>query len=123
MAQRRHWTEFHLNKLLFVAVVGLFLLPSLQTLASGAGDCEDFAILKYVALRELGVGVDDLKVVIVQDDKRRTERAILPVRSERKWLVLDNRTMAILNTEDARDYRPLFALNATPALAVAAVDR
>jgi predicted transglutaminase-like cysteine proteinase len=95
----------------------------LQTLASGAGDCEDFAILKYVALRELGVGADDLKLVIVQDDKRRTEHAILAVRSERKWLVLDNRTMAILNTEDTRNYRPLFALNSTPALAVAAVDR
>jgi predicted transglutaminase-like cysteine proteinase len=92
----------------------------LQTLDSGAGDCEDFAILKYVALRELGVGADDLRVVIVQDDKRRTEHAILAVRSERKWLILDNRTMAILNTEDARNYRPLFALNSTPAFAVAA---
>jgi predicted transglutaminase-like cysteine proteinase len=95
----------------------------LQTLANGAGDCEDFAILKYVALRELGVGADDLRVVIVQDDKRRTEHAILAVRSERKWLVLDNRTMAILNTEDARNYRPLFALNSIRALAVVAVDR
>jgi hypothetical protein len=45
------------------------------------------------------------------------------VRSDRKWLVLDNRTMAILNAEDARNYRPLFALNSTRALAVAAVDR
>jgi predicted transglutaminase-like cysteine proteinase len=95
----------------------------LQTLASGAGDCEDFAILKYVALRELGVGADDLRFVIVQDDRRRTEHAILAVRSERKWMVLDNRTMAILNTEDAGNYRPLFALNSTAALAVAAVDR
>jgi predicted transglutaminase-like cysteine proteinase len=95
----------------------------LQTLASGAGDCEDFAILKYVALRELGVGADDLKLVIVQDDKRRTEHAILAVRSERKWVVLDNRTMAILNTEEARYYRPLFALNSAAALAVASVDR
>jgi len=95
----------------------------LQTLDSGAGDCEDYAIVKYVALRELGVSADDLRVVIVKDDKRVTEHAVLAVRSERKWLVLDNRTMAILNTEDARNYRPLFALNSTGTLAVAAVDR
>jgi hypothetical protein len=31
--------------------------------------------------------------------------------------------MAILNTEDARNYRPLFALTSTPAFAVAAIDR
>ena len=95
----------------------------LQTLGSEAGDCEDYAIVKYVALRELGVGADDLRVVIVRDDKRLTEHAVVTVRYERKWLVLDNRTMAILNTEDARNYHPLFALNSTRALAVAAVDR
>jgi predicted transglutaminase-like cysteine proteinase len=95
----------------------------LQTLGSEAGDCEDYAIVKYVALRELGVGADDLRVVIVRDDKRLTEHAVVAVRYERKWLVLDNRTMAILSTEDARNYRPLFALNSTRALAVAVVDR
>ena len=95
----------------------------LQTLGSGAGDCEDYAIVKYAALRELGVSADDLRVVIVRDDKRLTEHAVVAVRYERKWLVLDNRTMAILNAEDAPNYRPLFALNSTRALAVAAVDR
>ena len=71
-----------------------------------AGDCEDYAIVKYVALRELGISADDLRVVIVQDDKRLTDHTVVAVRSERKWLILDNRTMAILNTEDARNYRP-----------------
>src|SRR5262249_39140830 len=95
----------------------------LQTLGSQAGDCEDYAIVKYVALRELGVDPDDLRVVIVRDDKRLTEHAVLAVRHERNWLVLDNRTMSILNTEAARNYRPLFALNGTRAFGVAAVDR
>jgi hypothetical protein len=48
---------------------------------------------------------------------------VVAVRSDRKWLVLDNRTMAILNAEDARNYRPLFALNSTRALVVATVER
>ena len=59
----------------------------------------------------------------MQDDKRLSEHAILAVRLERKWLVLDSRTMAIPNTEDVRNYRPLFALNSTPTFAVAAADR
>jgi predicted transglutaminase-like cysteine proteinase len=91
----------------------------LETLGSGAGDCEDYAIVKYVALRELGVGTDDLRLVIAQDDKRRIEHAVVAVRYEQQWLILDNRTMAILNTKDAHTFRPLFALNSTRALAVA----
>jgi predicted transglutaminase-like cysteine proteinase len=95
----------------------------LQTLNSEAGDCEDYAVVKYVALRELGVDADNLRVVIVRDNKRLIEHAVVAVRHERKWLILDNRTMAILTAEDARNYHPLFALNSTRAIAVAAVDR
>ena len=94
----------------------------LQTLASGTGDCEDYAIVKYVALREVGIDADDLRLVIVQDDKRRTEHAVLAVRYEQKWLILDNLTMAIITAEDVRAYRPLFALNSASAIAAAGVD-
>jgi len=59
----------------------------------------------------------------VRDDKRSTEHAVLAVRYERNWLVLDNRTMSISDTEDASNYRALFVLNGTRAFAVAAVDR
>ena len=93
----------------------------LETLDSGAGDCEDYAILKYVALRELGVSSDDLRFVIVQDDRRLTEHAIVAVRSQQNWLVLDNRTMVILSTQDVRNYHPLLALSAQ-APAVAAIN-
>jgi hypothetical protein len=36
-----------------------------------AGDCEDYAVVKYAALRELGVSPDDLRLVIVQDESGR----------------------------------------------------
>ena len=83
----------------------------LQTLASEAGDCEDYAIVKYVALRELGILPDDLRLIIVQDDKRETGHAVVAVRYEQRWLILDNRTMSILDAEDVHYYRPLFALD------------
>ena len=101
-----------------------FWASPLQTLGSGAGDCEDYTIVKYVALRGLGILPDDLRLMIVQDEKRETGHALVAVRHEQRWLILDNRTMAILDAEDLHDYRPLFALdqNGTRAFATAAID-
>ena len=48
--------------------------------------------------------------MIVSDDKHQTEHAIVAVRDQQEWLILDNRTMVILNTDDARHYNPLFVL-------------
>jgi predicted transglutaminase-like cysteine proteinase len=39
----------------------------LATLASGLGDCEDYAIVKYVALSEAGIAAEDVKLVVVRD--------------------------------------------------------
>jgi predicted transglutaminase-like cysteine proteinase len=100
-----------------------FWASPLQTLASGAGDCEDYAIVKYAALRELGILPEDLRLVIVQDDKHEIGHAVVAVRFEQRWLILDNRTMAILDVEDVRNYRPLFALDeqGTKTIATAAL--
>ncbi len=96
----------------------------LQTLRSGAGDCEDYAILKYAILRELGFRSDDLRLVILEDDKLQAEHAIVAVREDGEWLILDNRTMAILSPADTQQYRPLFVLNwqSAQTIKTAAVD-
>jgi predicted transglutaminase-like cysteine proteinase len=39
----------------------------LETFATGKGDCEDYAIAKYVALQESGFPSDDLRLVLVRD--------------------------------------------------------
>ncbi len=39
----------------------------LVTFYRGAGDCEDYAIAKFVALREAGVPANDLRIVIMRD--------------------------------------------------------
>lgn len=38
----------------------------LETLSTGAGDCEDFSIAKYFTLRELGVPVDKMRITYVK---------------------------------------------------------
>lgn len=88
-----------------------FWASPLQTLSSGAGDCEDYAILKYAALRELGIAPRDLRIVIVRDNVRKMQHAVLAVHNKNNWLILDNRTMAMLTAEQARHYYPLFVMD------------
>jgi len=82
----------------------------LMTFATGAGDCEDYAIAKYVALRQAGVTVDDLKIVIVNDARRGEDHAVTAARIDGEWLILDHRKMLLLADTQVRDLKPLIAL-------------
>jgi predicted transglutaminase-like cysteine proteinase len=88
-----------------------FWATPLQTLSSGAGDCKDYAIVKYAALRELGVAPTDLRLVIVRDNLRQAEHEVLAVRDGQRWLILDNLTMAMLDAQQVRHYYPLFVMD------------
>ena len=76
----------------------------LATFASGAGDCEDYAIAKYLALREAGVPADDLRLVVVRDTRLGQDHAVLAARLDDRWLVLDNRRFLLLEDRDVHDY-------------------
>jgi predicted transglutaminase-like cysteine proteinase len=60
-----------------------------EEFARYGGDCEDYAIAKYVALRERGVPADDLRIAVGYDHQRGDYHAVLKVRAEGRWLVLD----------------------------------
>jgi predicted transglutaminase-like cysteine proteinase len=83
----------------------------LATLEKGAGDCEDYAILKYLALREAGISPEDLRLLVVSHPRRRTLHAVLAVHLENDWLLLDNLTMVLVNSVEAKQYQPLLALD------------
>jgi len=88
-----------------------FWSSPLETLSAGAGDCEDYAIVKYVALREAGIAPDELRLVIVRDSKRQTNHAVVAVRHDGQWLVLDNKTLIMADAEELIHYRPLLVLD------------
>jgi predicted transglutaminase-like cysteine proteinase len=83
----------------------------LAALAAEQGDCEDFAIAKFAALREAGVTEEDMRLVLVRDTKIRIDHAVLAVRHEGEWLVLDNRRPFVTDTMELKHYMPLFALD------------
>jgi predicted transglutaminase-like cysteine proteinase len=83
----------------------------LVTLSAGAGDCEDYAVVKYVALREAGIAAEDLRFLIVYYPRRRANHAVVAVHLGEEWLILDNSTLIMVNSSDAKHYRPRFVLD------------
>jgi predicted transglutaminase-like cysteine proteinase len=83
----------------------------LVTFAHGAGDCEDYAIAKFVALREAGVSPEDLRIVIMRDTIHGEDHAVAAARLDGQWLTLDNRRMAMVEDVYIRNYRPTFVID------------
>jgi predicted transglutaminase-like cysteine proteinase len=83
----------------------------LVTFYRGAGDCEDYAIAKYVALLEAGIAADDLRIVILHDTLSGEDHALTAARLDGHWLMLDNRRMAMIEDTSVRNYRPLFVID------------
>ncbi len=94
----------------------------LMTFGSGAGDCEDYAIAKYVALRETGMAADDLRLVVVYNRSAAEKHMVAAARVEGRWLILDNRTMRLVADGEVADLTPLAVLDSddpAPVIAVA----
>jgi predicted transglutaminase-like cysteine proteinase len=85
----------------------------LVTFYRGAGDCEDYAIAKYVALSMAGIAAEDLRIVVMTDTIRHEGHAVAAVRLDGHWLMLDNRRMAMVEDSYVRNYRPLFVIGET----------
>jgi predicted transglutaminase-like cysteine proteinase len=83
----------------------------LVTFYRGAGDCEDYAIAKFVALRMAGIAAEDLRIVVLTDVIRGEGHAVAAVRFDGRWLILDNRRMAMVEDTALRNYRPLFVID------------
>jgi len=93
----------------------------LMTFGSGAGDCEDYAIAKYVALSEAGMAAADLRLVVVHDGKTNEGHMVAAASVDGRWLILDNRTMRLVADSEVPDLTPLAALGSEDDAAALAV--
>lgn len=75
------------------------------------GDCEDFAITKYVALRALGIPEERMRILILQDMQKNIPHAVLVVYTDSGAVVLDNQIKTVVNVERISHYKPIFSIN------------
>ena len=92
----------------------------LESMAKGAGDCEDFALAKYFTLRELGVAPQKLRMIYV---RARIGGPASPITQAHmvlayyaaptaEPLVLDNLISSIKPASQRGDLQPVFSFNA-----------
>jgi len=86
----------------------------LTTFERGAGDCEDYAIAKLVALQEMGFDDADLRIVIVRDENGQGH-AMTAARQDTRWLILDNRQLGLAGDEVSERAMPLFVIDSEGA--------
>ncbi|MEB1083530.1 transglutaminase-like cysteine peptidase [Citrobacter portucalensis] len=85
----------------------------IEFLRKGAGDCEDYAIAKYITLREMGVPANQLRITYVKALQLNQAHMVLT------WyptpnaipLVLDNLKDAILPATQRPDLLPVYSFN------------
>lgn len=75
------------------------------------GDCEDYAIAKYLSLLGLGWSADDMRIVVLQDLNLRVMHAVLIVNFEGKNMLLDNQITRVIDASKVHHYRPVYSLN------------
>jgi predicted transglutaminase-like cysteine proteinase len=75
------------------------------------GDCEDYAIAKYMLLKQIGVPVADMRIAIVMDQNLQVAHAILAVKAGSSTYILDNQIPDIVQDTAIRHYKPYYSIN------------
>jgi predicted transglutaminase-like cysteine proteinase len=91
----------------------------LETIGKGAGDCEDFAIIKYFALKETGVAADKLRLSYVKakiggNNSNITQAHMVLTyyaTPDAEPLILDNLITEIRPASRRPDLVPVFSFN------------
>lgn len=80
---------------------------------ANSGDCEDYAIAKFFALRELGFANHELRIAVVYDTLRRIGHAVLAVYTGGDILILNNQTDTIASHARYDNFVPWYLVNET----------
>jgi predicted transglutaminase-like cysteine proteinase len=85
----------------------------IETLARGAGDCEDFAIAKYFSLINLGVSEDKIRLMYVRQLTVNEPHMVLIYFESPGEVpfVLDNFNHKLLPASQRNDLKPIYSFN------------
>lgn len=82
-----------------------------EILRQGAGDCEDFAILKMAALLDAGVPAQSMSLVVLQDSQKGVFHAVLSVATGSGTFILDNVRDNVVKDTSLSSYVPLYSFS------------
>ena len=82
-----------------------------QEFLQQSGDCEDYCITKYFALKQLGVPPERMNIVLLIDTLDNIPHAVLAVRYGQESYVLDNRSDLLLPYQNYAHLQPVYSLN------------
>ncbi len=77
------------------------------------GDCEDYAIVKFMSLRRLGVPNKDMRIVVLNDENLGALHAVLTVKVGQETYMLDNQIEQVVPVENIHHYYPIYSINET----------
>ena len=80
-----------------------------RTLSLGRGDCEDIALTKMELLAAAGVPREDMILTIARDLVRNADHAVLIVRYDGRYYMLDNASDEVFDASTSHDYRPVLS--------------
>ena len=75
------------------------------------GQCQDYAIAKYLLLREAGVPAERLRVVVLRDTRLGLDHAVTVAYVGGEALVLDNLRSAVVPASSLPEYDPYYSIN------------
>lgn len=77
-----------------------------------SGDCEDYAIVKYFTLKELGFPPEQMRIVALRSSLHNNQgHAVLVVYMDNDAFVLDNMSKAVLSHSKLHHYHPQYSIN------------
>ena len=83
-----------------------------ETLRKGSGDCEDSAILKMMLLKAAGFQRENLFLVVGLDTALKQAHAVLVVKSEGRFWVLNQRSDSIVTDDTFAYFAPVVSMSA-----------
>ena len=78
-----------------------------------SGDCEDFAVAKYMALKAVGVPIENMRVVVMWDSQSNSGHAALVVYVGDQAFLLDNLISSVVRADTVGHYQAIYSINET----------
>jgi predicted transglutaminase-like cysteine proteinase len=76
-----------------------------------SGQCQDYAVTKYLLLRAAGVAAAQLRVLVLRDMRLGLDHAVAVAYVEGEAFLLDNQIGAVVPADGVHHYQPYYSIN------------